>query len=218
MVRFVLAFAVVVGVLWAKPGVAQMPDSSTTDTIVVGCRHVVGEFQALLQAEFAATKEDGDSGIPVNPCLITAHAAARDLSSLAGWRIHRTAMRLRNPRNAPDRIEARALAVMEEDSVDEFVTWESDSANHQQLRYVSAIRLGTLCVGCHGEEARLAKPVKAALKELYPDDQATGFKPGDLRGAFSITVDWPEGRSVADSLYRTIRMQKEENPENDGMK
>jgi hypothetical protein len=29
--------------------------------------------------------------------------------------------------------------------------------------------------------------VRAKLKELYPADAATGFKLGDLRGAFTIT-------------------------------
>lgn len=216
MARLVLVVAVVVGVLRAIPGMAQMPDSSTTDTIVTACRHVVGEFRAVLQAELVAAMKDGGAGSAIKSCLITAPAVANNLSSLAGWRIRRTAMRLRNPENAPDPIEKNALAVLESDSVNEFMIWTSDSADHKQLRYLSAIRLGARCVGCHGEPARLSKPVKAALKELYPADQATGFKPGDLRGAFSIIVDWPEGRTVADSLYQTVRMQKKEIPEDDG--
>jgi hypothetical protein len=29
--------------------------------------------------------------------------------------------------------------------------------------------------------------VKAKLAELYPKDRATGFKEGDIRGAFTLT-------------------------------
>jgi hypothetical protein len=30
--------------------------------------------------------------------------------------------------------------------------------------------------------------VRAALEERYPEDDAIGFKPGDLRGAVSVRV------------------------------
>jgi hypothetical protein len=34
---------------------------------------------------------------------------------------------------------------------------------------------------------QLSPEVRAALAEQYPDDQATGFEVGDLRGAFIVT-------------------------------
>ena len=43
------------------------------------------------------------------------------------------------------------------------------------------------CLACHGET--LAEPVAQAIDRLYPEDQARGYQPGDLRGAFTIT--WP---------------------------
>jgi len=45
-----------------------------------------------------------------------------------------------------------------------------------------------VCLQCHGEPAKLAPGVAEALKELYPDDQATGYSLGDLRGAISIRI------------------------------
>lgn len=52
------------------------------------------------------------------------------------------------------------------------------------FRYMKAIPTKGLCLTCHGEA--LTEPVKATLAELYPEDKATGFKVGDIRGAFSI--------------------------------
>ncbi len=46
-----------------------------------------------------------------------------------------------------------------------------------------------LCLVCHGET--IAPAVREALVEHYPQDQAMGFKAGDLRDAFS--VEWPGG-------------------------
>jgi hypothetical protein len=40
-------------------------------------------------------------------------------------------------------------------------------------------------VVCHGSD--IDPYVDARIRELYPDDQARGFKPGDIRGAFTIT-------------------------------
>ena len=54
-------------------------------------------------------------------------------------------------------------------------------------RFMAPIMTGPLCLTCHG--AQLSPAVKAALAKDYPGDQATGFKAGDLRGAFSIV--WP---------------------------
>ena len=54
------------------------------------------------------------------------------------------------------------------------------------FRYMKAIPTGPICLNCHG--GALTPDVSAKLKELYPDDKATGFKIGDLRGAFTVTL------------------------------
>ena len=48
--------------------------------------------------------------------------------------------------------------------------------------YVEPIFMQPLCVTCHGAE--LAPDLQARLEELYPEDQATGYSAGDLRGVF----------------------------------
>jgi hypothetical protein len=45
-----------------------------------------------------------------------------------------------------------------------------------------------MCVACHGPADRLDPDVQAILLERYPDDQATGYEPGDLRGVVRATV------------------------------
>ena len=41
------------------------------------------------------------------------------------------------------------------------------------------------CAACHG--TNIAPEVKAKIAELYPDDAAVGFKPGDMRGGIAIS-------------------------------
>ncbi|HCF96715.1 MAG TPA: hypothetical protein DEW46_16805, partial [Verrucomicrobia bacterium] len=44
------------------------------------------------------------------------------------------------------------------------------------------------CVACHGPEEQIQPDVLAAIRAHYPNDRATGFQPGDLRGAISVEV------------------------------
>ena len=60
-----------------------------------------------------------------------------------------------------------------------------------ELGALLPIQLLTTCVLCHGTEADLAEGVQEALAVHYPDDEATGFAPGDLRGWFWMEVPRP---------------------------
>ncbi|MFY7993497.1 MAG: c-type heme family protein [Bacteriovoracaceae bacterium] len=46
--------------------------------------------------------------------------------------------------------------------------------------YLEPLYVMPMCLQCHGDA--VSKDVKAKLNELYPQDQATGFKAGDFRG------------------------------------
>jgi hypothetical protein len=43
-------------------------------------------------------------------------------------------------------------------------------------------------LACHGPEEALQPEVRAALDQRYPEDRATGYAAGDLRGAFWAEV------------------------------
>jgi hypothetical protein len=50
---------------------------------------------------------------------------------------------------------------------------------------------------CHGED--LPSDVKTAIEKHYPDDQATGFQTGDVRGAFSLYKENEPGQPRRDA-------------------
>jgi len=41
-------------------------------------------------------------------------------------------------------------------------------------------------LNCHGSESELMPEVNSLIAQKYPDDKATGYRTGDLRGAVSI--------------------------------
>lgn len=55
----------------------------------------------------------------------------------------------------------------------------------REFRFMKAIPTGEVCLKCHGTE--LAPGVAQALAGLYPEDRATGYSQGDIRGAFVVT-------------------------------
>ena len=102
-----------------------------------------------------------------------------------GLSVKRTALKYRNPANKPTEKEKAALQLfasqpnMKEITVDEGTYYA----------YYKPILLEGECQLCHGKpEVDIAKDVMEEIKKRYPNDQATGFVAGDLRGMWSISI------------------------------
>ena len=48
-----------------------------------------------------------------------------------------------------------------------------------------------MCVGCHGGPEQISPEVKSKLSELYPNDKALNYQPGQLRGAVVLSRSAP---------------------------
>lgn len=134
------------------------------------------------------------AGGPLN-ALSVCHTKAAPISSQVskqvGFSVKRTSLKPRNSNNAPDDWERAVLEKFEQRKAQgenpkqlEFVEMVENNGQ-RQVRYMKAIPTRGVCLRCHGSE--IAPKVMNKLQELYPNDKATGFKVGDLRGAFSIT-------------------------------
>lgn len=94
----------------------------------------------------------------------------------------RTSHRLRNPANsAPDWVDPILKKYLGEES-DRAPTVVSLENNRQG--YIEPIVVAPLCLACHGET--LEPDVAAHINEAYPEDEATGFDVGDLRGVYWV--------------------------------
>ncbi|MFY9142527.1 Tll0287-like domain-containing protein [Sulfuricurvum sp.] len=59
-------------------------------------------------------------------------------------------------------------------------------SNGQSVYYKPIVINKEACLKCHGAIAT-DSPLGKAIKEAYPDDKATGYKMGDLRGMIAVT-------------------------------
>ena len=134
------------------------------------------ELKSALELGLA---EGPDAAIEV--CQLRAPRIAAESSS-SSVRVGRTSHKLRNPANAPAGWMKPLLADYLADA--EARAPRAVALEGGRVGYVEPILVQSLCVTCHGEE--LAVPVRNRLRELYPEDQATGFRVGDLRGLFWV--------------------------------
>lgn len=152
-----------------------------------------------LKAELGAAIEKGGPVAAIDVCHTRAPAIAARLSGESGAAVGRTALRVRNAANAPDEVQRAVLEQFAGDMASGRVEGPLEAAfeikreGGVERHYLRAIPTEALCLTCHGE--MLAPELAAAIAREYPGDQATGFKLGELRGAFRVV--WPAASEPA---------------------
>lgn len=123
-------------------------------------------------------------------CNIQAGPIADKNSDLSDWTIARTSLKVRNENNAPDEWESTVLEQFEKRKITGEVLKIMDysevvkDGDKLLYRYMKPIPTTGICLTCHG--ANISDEITKKVKNLYPDDKATGFNLGDIRGAFTL--------------------------------
>ena len=158
---------------------------------VAKSKAVVKEFMGQLKGELQRAMKAGGPVKAIKVCNKVAPHIAEEQSRKHGYKIARTSLKLRNKDNAPDAWETNVLKAFEDrktkgEDVKKMAYFEVMEENGKKtFRFMKAIPTGKVCLNCHG--AKIKPEVKAELKKFYPDDKATGYKIGDIRGAFTIS-------------------------------
>jgi hypothetical protein len=134
-----------------------------------------------LMGELTAAVQGGDFARGVEVCKKAAPQVAKTVSSRYDVEIGRTSFKVRNPDNRPrDWAEPFVEARVTEDVV---LTGPENT-----VAYMSPIKMAEVCTNCHGAADQIPGEVERMLAEKYPQDEATGFAEGDLRGWFWVEV------------------------------
>ena len=127
----------------------------------------------------------------ISVCSREAPAIAAEVGEEQGVAIGRTSFKLRNAKNTPPDWARSVVEARVEDS--QFVALPNGNT-----AAMLPIRLEQKCLACHGPTESIAPDVRSKLTELYPNDQATGFNEGDLRGWFWVEVPSAVGDNAAE--------------------
>ena len=145
----------------------------------------------LLTVLTAELNRSGAAGA-IEVCRDKAPEMARAASQRSGWNVRRASLRNRNPKGVPDsweraaleRFDTQAAAGVALATLESYQVVSEDGKSY--FRYAKALPTQPLCVQCHGPADQLSAPVKARLQALYPNDRATGYAPGQIRGALFL--------------------------------
>lgn len=168
-------------------------DDTSLQTHIDTSRTAMKALGSALQGELKAAMKQGGPLQALDVC----HTKAPELSALIsadqgdGTMVGRTSLKHRNPNNAPmawqttvlNDFEARKQAGEDPKSIEFSQLVNVDGK--KEFRYMKAIPTGEVCLKCHGGE--IDPMVKEKINSLYPEDQATGYSLGDIRGAFVVT-------------------------------
>ena len=167
------------------------PIITDIDTEIAQAKEIISVFASTLKSELEAGVKLGGPVKALEICNTKASQIGEKIATAEGMQVSRVSLKNRSPANAPNTWQETVLenfATREAAGVDPVAMEFSEIVEHQghkEFRSIKAIPTGGVCLACHGEN--LAKDVQETITTLYPDDKATGFKSGDIRGAFVVT-------------------------------
>lgn len=142
-----------------------------------------GLGKALKTHLVKAIEESGPAG-GLKACSEDAVGLTALVAGTQGAKVGRASLRKRNPNNdGPDWVQAWLQGQGERPA--EGVTGLHEIVDGT-ARFLAPVAIEPPCLLCHGET--LADDVQAELAQRYPDDAATGYQLGDLRGAIWAEV------------------------------
>lgn len=145
-----------------------------------------GELKSTLQASMKASGPVESIAV----CNTDAPIISSNVSKAKGMTVSRTSLKYRNLENKPDAWQTSVLEQFElrkqkGEAIKSMEFSEVTELDGQKVfRYMKAIPTGDVCLKCHGSNIQQA--IANKIKSLYPNDMATGFNKGDIRGAFSV--------------------------------
>jgi hypothetical protein len=196
MKRFIVQLTLV---MLATAGCKDNPGGPTTPTsaidkapeIVTGAIPTELEKSSLLAAKedlfkrlsgrLMTAMSEGGPAAAIEVCQVEAKSMAIEVGKETNVKIGRTGVRLRNTNNQPPSWAQKLI-------VDKTDTPVFARLSNEHVVALLPIKLQAQCLMCHGPSESLAPEVKEKLATLYPQDQATGFSEGELRGWFWIEL------------------------------
>jgi len=171
-----------------KPATPELTEALKAEMIDQGTKASAALFGELSSKLQAAMKSGGPTKA-ITVCKEVAQTTTLKTSNtFADLKLTRVALKTRNPKNRADDLDRSVLQ-----------EWKKQLESGQPLPkpivklkdahtavYYKPIPVGSICLKCHGAPSTFPEELTRQLKQLYPDDQAIGYKANDLRGAFRV--------------------------------
>ncbi len=183
----------------AEPAQVSQPDSSVNEQKAIlkaqieSAKKTTKIFGSTLKGELQKAMKAGGPVNALTVCNTEAMPITQKVAKEQGAQLSRVSLKNRNPANVPNDWQKAVLEDFDAQAAKgadvktmAFAKIVEDNGK-KQFRFMKALPTGKVCLSCHG--SKLAPEVSAKLAELYPEDKATGYQLGQVRGAVVITKD-----------------------------
>ncbi len=175
--------------------IADTTPSNLESTTIDSTRSIASQLLNTLGQKLKTAMSTDGPASAVSVCKEAAPAIANSLSAEHGVQITRVGTRVRNQKmghanawqkEALTQFEER-LALGEKPADLEYWKVVETTNGKRELHYAKAIVTQPQCLTCHGQTQDIPAALAEKIRLEYPNDQATGYSAGKLRGAVVIT-------------------------------
>lgn len=164
------------------------PNAQEQHEVITTGHAIADTLVRTLGEQLKAALTSGGPEAAVTVCQTAAQPLTSSVaSSTPGVRIRRTALKVRNPVNSPDNDDRAVLqqfaALPPDQRPPQIVQWTKDSA-----RFYKPLVMQEVCTKCHGNPDTFSPALRELITQAYPDDQATGYSTGQLRGVIRVDL------------------------------
>jgi hypothetical protein len=198
------AFAILLVVVACQPTDSQKTtkednamDAEQTATYLEKGKMIAKATFTALSGQLKTAMAEGGVPNAVEYCNLVAYPLVDSLSQVHQATIRRTSTKVRNPKDKPTRIE--------QDVLEQYAKSKEQGEKLQpkvlqladgDVAFFAPIMIDAPCLNCHGDVGEVVTEENYALiQSFYPEDQAVGYKMGDLRGMWSITFETDKNRN-----------------------
>ncbi len=160
--------------------------AETAIDMLIASRNVIAKNQELINRDPISGNYYFKGFVPA----VVGTQIANDFTLVTGYKLKQTSLKIRNQANAPDEWEKKVLKKLQSSEYSKGVGFgETLEAEDEKIyRYMKPIYAEKACLECHGEKDKIKPAIKQFLARKYPDDQAFGYKEGDIRGGISVII------------------------------
>ncbi len=185
-------------------GCSKSPDSTTPTAAVPAAlsvevqkgaiqlgKSIAAETFSLLSSNLQSAIQQGGVSNALPFCSLAASPLTAGLAGKHGVTIRRITHKPRNPAGRADTTELAILNHFETavTSTNPPLPLVTNFTASTATFFAPIILNNELCLKCHGEPGKdISAENVAVIQHLYPKDEATGFKLGQLRGAWRIDI------------------------------
>lgn len=172
------------GTITVEKALYNLADKLTE--LLLSARHVIAVNQELINLCPNIEHYHFKGFVPA----VVGTKVGRNFYLNTGINIKQTSLKIRNPVNAPNKWEKKSLESFQAPDypkgtpITEVVTLDGKKIYH----FIKPVYVNQLCLQCHGKKEDLDKNIREFLEFNYPNDMATNYKEGEVRGGISVTI------------------------------